>query len=392
MTMHDTNTDCPVTLVKERSGLFAEAGETGNLSFRMEGANLEFTYQSAPRTVAPSVTELPAPVIEVLEGGMLDPNLSKAIVKIAPYPHMACGDKLVLNWCGLDAEGLTHEYKTFRHVSEGRVGLDVVFGIKAAQIAPLEQGSVEIYSTLYSVALPAPLASRRLQLNVGDPESYLLAPVVDEALGDTLDPSRVPEGTSITLQPYARMIAGDRIVLIWQNAAGQDAFSDALLVEPFAVGQPLSFWITGDCIAELSGEKVNISYRVESPDAKVRYSASTRILLAPLIRGELAAPDVLEALDGELEAADSADGITVVIGDAQAVEGELVYLRCDGEYFNHRDDRDITRESAGQPLVFIVPHRFWREHRETVVKVSYTVERLDDVSQASGVTRISVRA
>jgi hypothetical protein len=323
---------------------------------------------------------------------MLDPNLTKAFIRVLPYPQMTCGDKLVLNWCGLDSEGVPHAFAASRSISEGRVGQEVIFVVKAEHLAPLEQGSVEIYCTLYSVSLPEPLQSGRLQLNVGDPDPYLLAPVLDDAVIGTLDPARVTEGTSVSLSPYARMSTGDQVILSWQDAAGQDVSVDSLRVESFAVGQPLSFWVTTDFIAEHSGKKVDVSYRIESGDGSVRHSASTQILLAPLIRGELCAPEVLEAPDGELEVVDSMDGVTVIIGNIQAVEGELVYLRCDGEYFNHRDDREITRENAGQPLVFIVPHRFWQEHRETVVKVSFSVERLDDVSQPSGVARILVRA
>ncbi|VVN05410.1 hypothetical protein PS655_03563 [Pseudomonas fluorescens] len=76
------------------------------------------------------------------------------------------------------------------------------------------------------------------------------------------------------------------------------------------------------------------------------------------------------------------------MGNAQTQEGELVYLKCDGDLFNHRDDREITPETAGKPLIFIVPHRFWREHHGTTVRVSYTVERLDDVSQESAVALV----
>ena len=120
--------------------------------------------------------------------------------------------------------------------------------------------------------------------------------------------------------------------------------------------------------------------------------ATARILITPLLLGELDAPDVLEAEGGVLLTEDSIDGVTVVIGNAQTQEGELVYLKCDGAYFNHRDDREVTRETAGKPLIFIVPQRFWREHLGSTVSVAYTVERLDDVSQASAVTLVRVEA
>ncbi len=323
---------------------------------------------------------------------MLDPSLDHAFVRVAPYPNMLCGDKLVLSWQGLDDEGLPYIHETTRAVSESQVGQELVFVIKGLHIAALERGSLEVYWTLYSVALQKPVSSRRLQLNVGDPEPDLLAPILEETVGGTLDPARVPQGTGVIVRPYARMAVGDRVILSWQGVEGLPVISDVLLVEPFAVGEALSFWIPADRIAPHRMQEVSVSYRVESRSAQVRNSANSRILIAPLMRGELAAPQVLEAQDGELEVADAEDGITVVIGSAQAEEGELVYLKCDGEYFSHRDDREITRETAGEPLVFIVPYRFWREHRETVVQVSYSVERLDDVSQASEITRIRVRA
>jgi hypothetical protein len=115
-----------------------------------------------------------------------------------------------------------------------------------------------------------------------------------------------------------------------------------------------------------------------------------QLLIGPLARQPLLPPLVLEADEGRLALQDAMDGITIVINGARAEEGELVYLRCDGDYFNHRDDREITMETADEPVVFIVPYRFWREHRDTTIRVSYSVERLDDVSQQSEVTRVQV--
>ncbi|VVP23688.1 MULTISPECIES: hypothetical protein [Pseudomonas] len=392
MTMYDANTDACKTLATDTSLLDTHSALQPKLSFRVQGETLEFSYRPWPVTEAATVRHLPAPALEVLEGGMIDPSLDKAFVRVAPYPQMKCGDKLVLNWCGLDADGLSYESVTSRFVSAAQVGHEVVFVIKGVHIAMLERGSVEIHWTLFSVNLPEPISSDRLQLNVGDPEPDLLAPLIEETVGGTLDPARVEKGTNVIVRPYARMAVGDRILLGWQGAKSEETFSDELMVEAFAVREELSFWITHEHLASHTGQTVSLSYQVISAEGELRQSAILRILIAPLVRGELAAPQVLDAEGGELDVADSIDGVTVVIVDAQAEEGELVYLRCDGEYFNHRDDRDITRETAGEPLVFIVPHRFWREHRETVVQVSYTVERLDDVSQASSATRIRVRA
>ncbi|MBT9263544.1 hypothetical protein KKQ10_01515 [Pseudomonas sp. MG-9] len=392
MSMYDATTESSAMPTANTSPSSIDTDGGGHLCLKVHGESLELSYRPVCAPAPSSLLCLPAPMLEVLEEGMLDPSLSNAFVRVAPYPDMMCGDRLVLNWHGLDDEGLPYRHEASRSVSEGQVGREIVFAIKGTHVAALEGGSLELYWTLYSVALPGPVSSSRLQLDVGDPEPELLAPIIEETVGGTLDPARVPQGTSVTVRPYARMAAGDRVTLSWQGAAPESVFNDVVTVEQFAVGEALSFWIHADSIAPYSTQEVTVSYRVESMAAQVRRSVNSRVLIAPLLRGDLAAPQVLEAQDGELDAADAVDGVTVVIGNAQAEEGELVYLKCDGEYFSHRDDRDITGETAGQPLVFIVPHRFWREHRETVVQVSYSVERLDDVSQASGVARIRVRA
>ncbi|QAX87729.1 hypothetical protein C2E19_16165 [Pseudomonas sp. DTU12.3] len=369
----------------------ADSCRHAKLRFRVQGESLEFSYRPCNVSEPFIAKRLIAPTLAVLEGGMLDSSLDRAFVRVAPYPQMKCGDKLLLSWRGLDADGLTYDYETSRVISSAQVGQEVVFVIKGVHIALLEGGSVEIHWTLYSVDLPEPISSNRLQLNVGDPEPDLLAPFIEETVGGTLDPARVDKGTNVIVRPYARMATGDYVLLRWQGETGEETFSDELTVEAFAVRDELSFWIAHELFAAHTGQTVSLSYQVKSAAGELRKSALAPILIAPLVRGELSAPQVLEAKDDELYVADSIDGVTVVIVGAQAEEGELVYLRCDGENFNHRDDRDITRETAGQPLVFIVPYRFWREHRETVVQVSYTVERLDDVSQASDVTRIRVR-
>lgn len=335
---------------------------------------------------------MPAPTLEQAENAMLDPSERKAVIKVGPYPCMACGDKLLLSWAGLDAEGVVYKHEVSRFVSEGQVAKDIVFTVPAPHIAALDGGSLEVYYTLHSARLPEPAQSQRLQLNVGDARPDLLPAIVNGVVGGTLDPDRVPEGALVTIKPYARMAIGDRVLLSWEGVRPEASFNDALTVESFAVGGELSLWVSPDCITPNLGAMVTISYCVEQDGREPRYSEPARLLIGPLARGPLLPPHVLEADEGWLDLQDAIDGVTIVIDDAQAEEGELVYLKCDGEYFNHRDEREISREMAGEPLVFIVPYRFWREHSDLTVRVAYSVERLDDVSQASEVTLVQVQS
>lgn len=361
----------------------------GTLNIKANETSLELSFRAEnPPDDCLAACQLLAPSVDSTTAAVLDPSLKRATVRIAPYPGMACGDKVLLRWEGLDIEGLGYQHEVSRFVSEAQVGKAIVFVIKGVHVAALDGGSLELYWTLYSATQLQPMTSARLQLDVGDVRPNLLAPYVDEAVGNVLDPERITEGACITLRPYARMAEGDRVLLTWQGAA--DVFSDALTLEKFAVGAVLSFWVGAEHIVGQVGDEVTARYRVEPKIGEARDSDAATFVIAPLIRGLLEAPDVLEAQDGELDTVDSTDGVTVVIGNAQAQEGDLVYLKCDGDYFNHRDEREITRDSAGQPLVFIVPHRFWREHQGSTVRIAYSVERSDDDSQASAVTLLRV--
>lgn len=359
----------------------------------MNTHEIEFCYRMR-HPAAANVTGplLSAVTFDDLQGTVLDPAQSKVVVRIAPYANMACGDQLLLSWEGLDIEGYVYQHEMVRFVSEAQVGKDVIFVIKGLHIAALDGGSLVVHWSLVSATLPEPVSSARVQLSVGDTRPQLLAPHVEGAVGGTLDPARVAEGVLVTLQPYARMAAGDQVSLSWSGSASPLSFKDRLKVEAFSVGDVLSFWVESEYLSAHLGGEVSVQYRVEQVGGAVRESESAKVLIAPFLASELDAPDVLEAEDGVLLADDTIDGVTVVIGNARAQEGELVYLKCNGDFFSHRDDREITRETAGQPLIFIVPQRFWREHQGATVRVAYTVERLDDVSQSSAVTEVRVQA
>lgn len=335
---------------------------------------------------------LPPVILERVEGGVLDPSLSRVVVRIEPYPDMACGDRVMLSWHGLDSEGSPYRQEFARSISEARLGRDIVFVIRSPHIAALDGGSLEVFWTLHGKKQLLPRSSVRIQLNVGDVLYSLLPPTVDDAVGGHLDPSRVNDGTTVTLQPYAGMSVGDRVELIWQGPAEHACLRDRLIVESFAVGMPLVFGVEPQFIDPHLGNEVFVRYVIEQKSGAVRESGTLSLFVAPLVRAEPPAPQVLEAQNGVLDVRDTLDGVSVLISNAQIEVGELVYLKCDGEHYFHRDDREITSGMRNEPLVFIVPYRFWREHVDTDVRLSYSVERLDDVSQKSDVTQVRVRA
>lgn len=345
-----------------------------------------------PDTLSLAQQPLAPPIVEQAENGVLNPADRKAVVRVLPYPGMTCGDKLLLSWAGLDADGLARNHLVARFVSEDRVGENVIFTVGSTHIAALDSGSLEISYSLMSTCFAGTVYSRCLQLSVGDVQSDLLPATVNDAVGGTLDPGRVEEGAIVTIKPYARMAAGDWVLLTWAGVSIEGSFSDALKVESFAVGDELSFWVSPECIAPNLGSCVSIDYCVKQAGHGPRYSEVTALMIDRLEREPLPAPSVLEADEGWVDLLDAQDGVTVVIENAKAEKGELVYLKCDGENFNHCDHREITRDTTGEPLVFIVPYRFWSEHRDSAIRVSYSVERRDDTCQQSAVTLVQVQS
>ncbi|VVN87269.1 hypothetical protein PS726_01573 [Pseudomonas fluorescens] len=345
-----------------------------------------------PDTLNLAQQPLPPPILEQAQNGVLNPSDKKAVIKVQPYPGMTCGDKLLMNWAGLDADGLASNHQVARFVSEDRVGEEMIFAVGSAHIAALDGGSLEISYSLTSTRFAESVHSHRLQLSVGDVHSDLLPATVNDAVGRTLDPDRVKEGAIVTIKPYARMAAGDWVLLTWAGVSVEGSFSDALKVESFAVGGELSFWVSPECIAPNLGSSISVDYCVKQAGHGPRYSELTTLMIGRMERGPLPAPTVLEADEGWVDLHDAQDGVTVVIENAKAEKGELICLECDGEKFDHRDDREITGDTAGEPLVFIVPYSFWREHRDSTIRVSYSVERVDGTLQQSGVTPVQVQS
>ncbi|WP_426156837.1 hypothetical protein [Pseudomonas sp. TSRC2-2] len=198
----------------------------------MNSHEVEFCWRIRQLAVTEaSVEPLVAPMIDGLEGSVLEPSLVRAVVRISPYANMSSGDQLVLYWEGLDIEGFAYQYESVRFISQAQVGKDVIFVIKGMHIAALEGGSLEVYCTLQTALAPKAVESARLQLSVGDVRTQLLAPLIENSVNGALDPPRVVEGTLVTLQPYARMSAGDRVMLSWHGDTSPEIFTDSLNVE-----------------------------------------------------------------------------------------------------------------------------------------------------------------
>ncbi|WHS58426.1 hypothetical protein [Pseudomonas sp. G2-4] len=297
------------------------------------------TYRSPHKTLLRSPARLPAPSLPAAKAGVINPAWRKAVIIVKPYPMMACGDELVLCWHGLNSDAQPYRHEESRFVTERQVGRDVVFVVREPHIAELDGGSLEISYRVTGKQLPATLVSQSLQLQIGDLPLLLLAAVADDAVGGSLDPARVPEGTRLTIRPYPRMAVGDRLILIASREA-KALWRDVLEIEAHAVGREVSFWVDHSQIAPHVGHELGLAYVVRHGHS-VRRAEPLSLHIGPLVRPALKAPRILGVAEGMLDVDELQGGLTVVIDGAGLEAGELVWFQCNGNYV-HVDEREIT--------------------------------------------------
>lgn len=174
----------------------------------MHTHEVEFCYRMRhPASPCVSNELLPAAIVDSLKGAVLDPSLGKVVVRIAPYANMSCGDQLLLSWDGLDIEGFAYQHEMVRYISEAQVGKDIVFVIKACTslhwmaVRWRSTGNCSVRARLNRRCLPVCICPWVMS---GNNCLHRLSRGHRRAL----DPARVPDGTLIVLQPYARMAAG----------------------------------------------------------------------------------------------------------------------------------------------------------------------------------------
>ncbi|SDF77325.1 hypothetical protein SAMN04490204_1794 [Pseudomonas thivervalensis] len=346
-------------------------------------------YPPIQRSRSPSGTRLPPPVLAAARKGVINPAWPKTVIAVKPYPMMTCGDEVLLRWHGLNNDGEPYRHEVAGFVTERHVGRDVVFVIREPHIAELDGGSLEISYQVTGKRLPATLLSELLQLDIGDVSPRLLPAIARDAIGGSLDPNRVPEGTWVSIRPYARMAVGDRLILT-ASKDSEALWRDVLDIEAHAVGREVSLWIDHALIAPHVGHELALAYVVRRGHS-VRRAEPLSLPIGPLQRPALKALQVRGMNDGWLDVDDLQEGVTIVIDEPGLEAGELVWLQCNGNSA-YVLEREITEATAGQPLVFVVPARYWQEQRDRSVRMFYQVERLDDVSQRSEWVTVQVRS
>ncbi|GGA18833.1 Ig-like domain-containing protein [Dyella nitratireducens] len=243
-------------------------------------------------TIVGEAAKLPAPTVDEAPNDYdeLDATLSRATVRIPPYPGMDAGDVVTLIWSGMRADGESHVYSFDRTISGSAVGKEVVLQVPGAEIALLAGGTVEVwYEVMIGDGTPLRPSLVRT-LRVSDTQGVTLpAPTVDEAPDNvTLDPDAVGLYAEVRIE-YDKA-DGDRVDMDWIGSSGPGgSFSDWINIRAATVNKPVLFDVDKAYVIANDGGTVTIRYTVTPKVGSPRPSASRTLRVG-------AAQDIIPAI------------------------------------------------------------------------------------------------
>ncbi|MFJ2993972.1 RCC1 domain-containing protein [Pandoraea sp. NPDC087047] len=283
-----------------------------------QSAVLSLVIGHAPGLAAPSVDEA--------VDGHLSAELAQfdVHVRIPVYSGMQVGDVVYLFW---EVPGRTGAYTDQMRLQHVR---DVTFLVPASVVS---SGIDEVASVRYEVERAGNRTrSDVLRLRIGDADDpeRLARPVLNDAIGDQLNPALVDRdrGASVLIPPYAGIREGDRVTVEWAGGppAGmrwQYDVSRKFLTQPYPLRIPY------DKIQAFVDKTVTLQYTVEG-DGGTTVASNPLLLHVGSAVLTFAPPTLDKAPDGMLDPrdVDLADGVEVSIAPYPGMrQADVVLLR-----------------------------------------------------------------
>lgn len=313
---------------------------------------------------------LPAPSVDgVGSEGVLDPGtiVLEALVRIAPYQSMAIADRVTLHWDSRDSAG---SYSDYTVLNSGTVSSQVIFRVGKSYVEASVNNDVAVWYEVQRASQT--FISNQFRFKVGAvvlPD--LPAPVVKEALGDTLDPAAAVQGATFVVDASAHLGVGDKITAYWNGPRGSD--ERVHVIDTPNAGGPLELIFPYALVTINDGQTVELSYSVTRISGVVQESdtVALRILSAML---ELPAPTMdTVGSDGILRPSLVPDsGATVRVSYPNSRAGDRVTVRWTGATVEETPPQTVGSDST---LTFNVSKAAISASEGSSATVSYSVER-----------------
>lgn len=351
--------------------------------YRLRRANAD-AGQSLHRyvDVLGSVPELARAVLVEADGGVLDPALARCTVTVS-YPGMASGDWVKLFWHGLTAQNYAYVWEVGRTVSRNDAARQqMTYLLGAEHIAALDGGSLQLSYWVFGEAMPSPMESPRLWVQVGALQAELAPPTVAAADADgSLAQVRIGQGIQVRIPEAAQIDSDDEVTVQWvcSTAAGS--------IEGQA--HSFSFDVPEAVLQAGVGQSIEVSYRVRNhEDGRVQLSATRQLRIIPDEPLVLRAPVVLDSDSQYLDPVSSPSGIRFQAAYQGMVAQDEVVLTVNGKQSYSSAPQ---RVDALKPLVFILPDWVVRGNTGSLIQVSYSMRRRTQAALNSPALSLQVR-
>ncbi|TDF84351.1 hypothetical protein [Pseudomonas sp. H9] len=294
-------------------------------------------------------------------------------LRVRVYPEMDFDDQLTLFWTATPPDGTP-----FTHTEAGEVeeeGLPVLFTVPNAIVKASAGGAVAVKYTVVSPR--GEQHSRRTRFEVIGQAQGFPAPCVEQAVGDELDPERLPNsGATVVVKPYPGMDSGDKV---WLYIRGTDADgnpSSAQYDEDISdgeVGYDVTFYVPKAFIAPLLDGTLRLEYRVKG-------NVSDALVLRIVNAGgaELTAPTVNGVDDGVLDPDTVPSGTLAVVPkkyQGKVLDDNITLSWTGLPNASFSDSIKVTTENIDTEIKFNVLPRYITGNLNTPVSVSYQVAR-----------------
>ncbi|MFJ2993971.1 RCC1 domain-containing protein [Pandoraea sp. NPDC087047] len=290
--------------VPGNGSLYYRVSDGGGDKGRSYRANFELVGTAVP---------LPPPTVTEAVGSELDPaNVPDgANVVIAPWTTMAEGNTVYLHWRGTTADGSSLEYLA-PPVTLGPDDLedDVTFLVPFQWVNLFAGGHL-------SVTYEVEIATGRRESAPLELDVLLLVelppPTIFGESGGVLDPALLPpEGGTLTIPEYPDMASGDDVKWYWTGASLAGSENGGFIVGDIKE-YPESVSMAVITVNANGGDTVEAYYTVTHSGGTPIPSLKKTFRVSPLPAVRYAAPDVLEAVAGELNPDDADPFATVHI-------------------------------------------------------------------------------
>lgn len=331
--------------------------------------------------------------LDVIDGQLdLDTLGDKdADIRVRVYPDMAEHDVVTLSWIGRPPTGDPIPDTQTIVVDYDSEGLPLPFQVPNAIVKASAGGTVAVKYSVTSNR--GQQHSRRTSFEVIGQVQKLPAPNVKEAVGDELDPIRIPpEGATVTILAYPGMKSGDRVDLFVRGKDGNGAPSshdDSKDISGGQVGDPINFPVLKSFFEPLVNGSVDLYYRVNGED-----SDNLELKVVGQGEAELLAPSVNGESGGALDPDAVPAGTKALVPNYQgkAVDDRITLSWNGLPDASYTDYIDVTAANLDSPIGFDTAYEpYVIGNLNSRVAVSYQVTRASGGTPSSVVLSFQVQ-